>query len=576
MPPVTRRSILTLYGDRPPEVGLPTMNSRSSESGLVIRGFAERVGDPVPLVAVDGSSHLADRLLVDALGAMADAVGGASDVAIAVPAYWGPTTVQVLSRALVRGRRLAPSGVPPRLVSDAVGALIALQAQPGLPRDGVIALIDLGGSGTSITLADAARDFQPIAQTVRYPDFSGDQIDQAMLSDVITEVTNSGGADCAATAAVGSLTRLRDECRLAKERLSVQTTTAVGVELPGVSSEVRFSRGRLDKLIEGPLTALVMTVEDLLRRTGLSWASVSAVAAVGGSASIPLVAQRLSECKGTRVVTTSRPALDSAFGAVLIATPGPDTEVAISTALADATTTGVSGVRNTGAHDRVVAWSDDDFRVEEPTPYVEANPYINDGTGARPHAQYTPSPGPISTTVRARRRLPELAVGAAALVALVAGGGVVYTLATAGTSTTMTPGVTTSPGAATSSQPPIPTPSSTATAVVPPPVSAPPPPAATYEPAPLETVTLTATPTTTAPTTTTSPTTTSSTPPTTTSTPTTTTTTPTTTSPAATTTTTTPTTAPAMTTTYLTIPFVPVPIPIPVPQNPFQVPKPMP
>ena len=122
-----------------------------------MRGFVERVGDPVPLVASDGSSHLADRLLVDALGAMADTVGASTDLAIAVPAHWGSATVRALSDALARDPKLAPTGAPPRLVSDAVAALIALQTEPGLTDDGVVALLDFGGSGTSITLADADR-----------------------------------------------------------------------------------------------------------------------------------------------------------------------------------------------------------------------------------------------------------------------------------------------------------------------------------------------------------------------------------------------------------------------------------
>ena len=43
--PVTRPSVLTLPG------------------GATMTGFVERVGDPVPLVAPDGSVHAADRLL---------------------------------------------------------------------------------------------------------------------------------------------------------------------------------------------------------------------------------------------------------------------------------------------------------------------------------------------------------------------------------------------------------------------------------------------------------------------------------------------------------------------------------
>src|SRR5205085_1825872 len=79
----------------------------------------------------------------------------------------------------------APDGVPAALIPDSVAALAALQSAPGLPPSGVVALVDLGGSGTSITLADAGSNFNQIGQTVRYLEFSGDQIDQALLNHVV-------------------------------------------------------------------------------------------------------------------------------------------------------------------------------------------------------------------------------------------------------------------------------------------------------------------------------------------------------------------------------------------------------
>jgi hypothetical protein len=53
-PPVMRRSVLTLFNDRAPEVGIPSefqANPNLNQPGLVLGGFVERVGDPVPLVA---------------------------------------------------------------------------------------------------------------------------------------------------------------------------------------------------------------------------------------------------------------------------------------------------------------------------------------------------------------------------------------------------------------------------------------------------------------------------------------------------------------------------------------------
>lgn len=56
--PVIRSSVLTLFEQRPTEVGLPDENPNLTEPGLVLRGFVERVGDRAPLVAADGTKYL--------------------------------------------------------------------------------------------------------------------------------------------------------------------------------------------------------------------------------------------------------------------------------------------------------------------------------------------------------------------------------------------------------------------------------------------------------------------------------------------------------------------------------------
>ena len=101
--------MLTVFNDRAPEVGeVPGPN----QPGLVLTGFVERVGDPVPLVASDGSSHRGEVVLVEALDVLARAAGGGSPVTIAVPAHWGPGVVGALRNALRAKPSLSPGGVP--------------------------------------------------------------------------------------------------------------------------------------------------------------------------------------------------------------------------------------------------------------------------------------------------------------------------------------------------------------------------------------------------------------------------------------------------------------------------------
>ena len=68
----------------------------SDRTGLVLRGFVERVGDPAPLVAADGTKYLGEVLTVEAIEAMARTVGYGTPVTIAIPAYWSEAQATAL------------------------------------------------------------------------------------------------------------------------------------------------------------------------------------------------------------------------------------------------------------------------------------------------------------------------------------------------------------------------------------------------------------------------------------------------------------------------------------------------
>ncbi len=566
--PLIRRSVLTLSADRTPQVGAP-----ADGHGVTLAGFVERVGDPVPLVAPDGASYLADALLVEALDAMVDAAGGPSpQLAIAVPAHWGAPTLRALRSAMRTNPNLSHDGMPARLVSDAVASLTALRANPGLPLSGVVALLDFGGGGTSITLADAGASFEPIDETTRYADFSGDQIDQALLTHVLDGVAQAGGIEPAGTTAVGSLARLREECRQAKERLSAETATDLMVELPGYSATVRVTRAELETLMRQPLAGALTALETALERNGIGWPAVAAVVTIGGGANIPLVTQQLSEHSQAQVVTTPQPALDAAIGGALAAAYSAEAEVqtGVAPTLEATAATPIPDMtpqEPDSSTFRALAWSQDDTD-DDVVPYTGPDlDSFGTHTAARPTVHYVPRTGPIEEPRSAWQKLPVAVFGVAAALVIVAIGGVTYALTSA--TDTATTSVAPPP-------PPQPVTQKQAAPVEPPPPSAapPPPPAPVTEAAPppapvteapppppppqteTRVVTVTSTPpppppTHTTTTTTTTTETTTTTPPTT-----------TTTTPTTTTTTTNP-----MTTTYITVPFVPVPIPIQVPNT---------
>jgi Hsp70 protein len=593
--PVARRSVLTLFPNRSPELGLPEDNSSSPEAGAVTTGFVECIGDPTASLCPNDSPQDPELLLVEALDAMVSAAGGdatSSELTIAVPAYWGPEALRSLRKGLRTHSGFVRGGVFPRLVPDALAALTAIDSTSGLPDRGVVGLLDFGAGGTSITLADAAADYAPIDETLRYPDFSGNQIDEALLIHVADATGQQRTLDSATTAAVGPLAQLREQCRKAKERLSTELATEVVVDPSSGRGTVRLTRGELEDLLTDRIDGVLSAFDQLLDKHKIAARDLAAVVTVGGGASIPCVAERLSSHTHVPVITAAQPAYSAAVGAALFAsreaavveetTAATASATASATALAAAyagTTGGISGLPSTDlllddeppSAPRKLAWSEDEGTGLEPVMYT--GDLYGSGPTVRP-ARYGPDYEPPEDEPRGRYHVPRLILGLTALAAMVAIGGVAYNLTSAvkpqppapTSSPTMAPpapppSIAPSPSLAppppslipsASPEPPPPPPS----AEPPPPSAAPPPPPepppappppvmTTYQPPPPVTTTQ---PTTTAP-------------------------------PTMTTTTTTPPSPPPsdtpvdttssvpMTTEYLTLPLVPVPIPIKVPQS---------
>lgn len=376
---VTRSPVLTLFPHRAPEVGVPSENPNLNERGLILTDFVERVGDPVGMLAPDGSSHRGEAVLADALAALLRTLTGgrppADPIAVTHPAHWRANQI-----AALRAELAAIGGFgDPVLVPDAKAALVALQDNPGVPTRGVIAVCDFGGSGTSITLADADRGFQPIAPTIRHPDLSGDLIDQGLLTHVVNDLSAAGTIDLAGTSAIGSLGRLRTECRRAKERLSTESVTALVAELPGHRSDVRLNRNELDDVIAQPLREFTAVLQGAIERAGLRPGELVAVASIGGGARIPAITTTLSEHLRLPVITAAQPELTPAIGGGLVAVRGTveDSRTAMapaSMAGAPATQAAALVAPDPPAAPQALAWSDaenvpdvapaDDYRPE--------------------------------------------------------------------------------------------------------------------------------------------------------------------------------------------------------------------
>ncbi|WP_156764160.1 Hsp70 family protein, partial [Mycobacterium sp. E3247] len=230
-----------------------------------------------------------------------------------------------------------------------------------------------GGGGTSATLVNVAGDFELVSATMRYGALSGDEIDQELLLRVFEELGRGSGIDPGSTAAVGQLGEVREQCRLAKERLSVDVVTEIAAELGGRSCSLTLRRDDLEDLMADRLTGFIYAFDDMLVRYRKSWADLAAVVAVGGGAHIPLVAERLSIHGRTPVLTPSQPALAAACGALLLAARGEELSLRTRTSMGMLATANATGdVVDLGAGDvlviddealtdRELAWSQTEY-----------------------------------------------------------------------------------------------------------------------------------------------------------------------------------------------------------------------
>jgi Hsp70 protein len=257
--------------------------------------------------------------------------------------------------------------VSPVLISDATAALAALRAKPGFPTDGVIALCDFGAGGTSVTLTNAASNFQQIGPTVRHADFSGDAIDQLLLDHVRTAASDVTTADLASTARIGSQTRLLGECRRAKEQLSTATVTAIPA---GSGEDVRLSRTEFEQLISGPLDRFVTALENVLQRNGIQLPNLAAVAIVGGGASIPLLTTRLAGRLQVPIHAAPQPAFSAAIGAAVLGERQASASVATAAGPVVENPTELVETARVAEAGRALAWSQDADDAAEPVPYT--------------------------------------------------------------------------------------------------------------------------------------------------------------------------------------------------------------
>ncbi|WP_369135934.1 Hsp70 family protein [Modestobacter sp. I12A-02662] len=286
----------------------------------VARDVKRHLGNPTPVMLGGAPYAVADLLgvlLQDVLGRVTDRQGAAPDVvALTHPANWGP-----IRRELFEDVARAAGLTEPLYTTEPEAAATHYATTRPLDEGETIAVYDLGGGTFDATvLRRTAHGFEIVGTPEGIERLGGTDFDEAVLGHVNYV---AGGAltelDMSDPKTVMALARLRQDCTLAKEALSVDLEATIPVFLPHRHFEVTLSRAELEGMIRAPIESTIGTLQRVLRAAQVQPEQLSAVLLVGGSSRIPLVASMVSEAFGRPTIVGTHPKHVVALGAAVLA-----------------------------------------------------------------------------------------------------------------------------------------------------------------------------------------------------------------------------------------------------------------
>ncbi|SNY87667.1 Hsp70 protein [Nocardia amikacinitolerans] len=318
---VSHPSVLRLSQGAPPAFGSGAGRTGRHSSDAVLEGFLARVGDPVDILAENGSAHAAEDLVATAVTCLideiADVTGEQPGAVVAChPAWWSRHTIDVQRAALD-----AAGLHEVTLVPEPTAAVQWLEAAHGPLGEGALVVYDLGATGSTVSVVRTGSQTALLA-SLRSTDVAGSEFDLLTMRYVLANALRGNDFDPFDPVVERELSVLRERCKNAKEELSINTATVVPVRLDPTSpagDQIRLVRGELEELIRGPLLTSIDLIRDTVHRAGLDIGDISRVLLTGGGGAIPLVGELISSEFGLPLVAAPEPANTSARGAAALA-----------------------------------------------------------------------------------------------------------------------------------------------------------------------------------------------------------------------------------------------------------------
>jgi YVTN family beta-propeller protein len=291
-----------------------------SNPDRVASEIKRRLGDPTPLM-LGGSAYpvtdLLGVLLRDVLAKVdAEQGGPPGAVVLTHPATWGPYRRELFEEVP------RSAGVEQwRTVTEPEAAAAHYAATREMAVGEVIAVYDFGGGTFDATVVGRSETGIEVLGTPEGIErLGGADLDEAIL----TFVNHAAGGvlaelDLGDARTVVALARLRQDCVLAKEALSLDTETVIPLFIPGRHQDVALTRSQFEAMIRAQVESTIGTLNRALRSAGVPPTRLSAVLLVGGSAQIPFVARMVGEALGCPVIVDAHPKHPVALGAAAVA-----------------------------------------------------------------------------------------------------------------------------------------------------------------------------------------------------------------------------------------------------------------
>ena len=262
-------------------------------------------------------TSLLAALLRDVMQRVIDAEGEPPERNVLThPANWGP-----FRRELFDEVPLLAGVESPQMVPEPAAAAAYYATSRRLDDGEIVAVYDLGGGTFDATVVrKQAEGLEILGTPEGIERLGGVDFDEAILAYVNYA---AGGAltklDMSDAQTAVALARLRQDCVLAKEALSLDAEAIIPVFLPGRHFEVRLTRADFEDMVRVPIESTIGALSRTVQSAGLKPADLSSVLLVGGSSRIPLVAEMVSREFGRPTVVDTHPKYAVALGAAPIA-----------------------------------------------------------------------------------------------------------------------------------------------------------------------------------------------------------------------------------------------------------------